>query len=263
MFFISLLLLVLLAWLAGKLLWNFFYPNDVQLTQPQLNQSVAQESSINAISSMFLFGKPDISSAVKSVDTKQKEKLKESKLNLKLVGVLVAPNMSVAIIDKSGQSNSYLIDEEIQRNVYLKEVYRDYVLISNRGFIEKLKMEQTRGLFEEGSVSKSLSQSQLSKLTVVKENALKNPVSIMRYVRFQNISKNGKITGVKVWPRQEKEIFSALGFVAGDELISIDGQSIDKLAKSPTLWQSLLKQSQFELMVKRNGQEIPLSVGLE
>ena len=71
------------------------------------------------------------------------------------------------------------------------------------------------------------------------------------------------IKSVKVWPQQEQEIFTALGFQAGDELIQVDGIEIDELSKSPDLWQELLNKSYLDMTIKRNGQEMPLSVQLQ
>ena len=258
--FFYLLLVIMLAWLLGRVYWLFVEPENYSLSLPTINPTLTQQKSTSVAEPVYLFGKQE--KVVKAPVVEQQE-FKKSNLNLKLMGVLMAPSMSVAIINKAGQSNSYAVDEEIQRNVVLQEVHSDYVLISNRGVLEKLEMSKAENLFSGSGVATELSQKQKMKLGVVKQNALKNPVSIMRYVRFQNIMKNGKIAAVKVWPRQEKEIFEALGFVSGDELISIGGESIDKLSRSPSLWQSMLKQSQFELTVKRNGQEMPLSVGLE
>lgn len=258
---VTLLLLALLAGLLGQAFWAAISPPAYSLAMPTIGNSTENEVRVQRVSPVYLFGTK--TATVEKPIVKQQSELKQSKLNLKLLGILMAPSMSVAIINKSGQSNSYALGEEIQRNVVLKEVHADYVILSNRGLLEKLEMLKAENLFSSNNDTQELSQVQVAKLSKVKETALKNPVSIMRYVRFQNMVRNGKIESVKVWPRQEKEIFNALGFNAGDELLSVNGQAIDKLAKSPTLWQGLLKQSQFELTIKRKGQEMPLSVELE
>lgn len=258
---VILILLALFAGLLGQAFWSAMSPSTHSLTLPTLNNAPSSEVRIENTRPVYLFGTK--ATNIEKPVAKQQSEFKQSKLNLKLMGILMAPNMSVAIINKSGQANSYVLDEEIQRGVVLKEVHEDYVVLSNRGLLEKLEMTKPDNLFAASDSSQELNQTQMAKLSKVKENALKNPVSIMRYVRFQNKVKNGKIDSVKVWPRQEKEIFTALGFVAGDELLSVDGQKIDKLAKSPQLWQRLLKQSQFELIINRNGQQMPLSVELQ
>ena len=261
--FLNVLLAVVLAWLLGKLIWSVIYSPTYELNFPSLSQGESRAPVNQVFSPVYLFGKVDKVAMTKPVVLE--ENVKKSRLNLKLLGVLLSPSMSVAIIENKGQSNSYAIDEEIQKNVVLQDVYEDYVLISNRGVLEKLEMRKTDSVFSGSDAASDvvLTAGQKAKIDDVKKNALKNPVSIMRYVRFQNVLRNGKLQAVKVWPRQEKEIFAALGFKSGDELISVDGNDVEKLSKSPELWQELLQKSQFELIVKRAGQEVPVSVELE
>lgn len=252
---------MILAWLIGKVFWSVFYAPSSYLQQPIFKPVQVSTASPLTNTNLYLFGKNDSLPAAKK--TTPVTALKASKLNLRLLGVVVAPTMSVAIIEKSGKANSYALGEQVQKAVTLQEVHADYVIINNRGLLERVEMSKSQNLFNDSNESvNQLTSQQSEKLAQVKSNALRNPVSIMRYVRFQNIMNNGKIQAVRVWPRQEKEIFSALGFKAGDQLISVDGNSIDQLSKSPELWQSLLKQSQFELTVKRKGLQIPLSIEL-
>lgn len=254
-------LLVALAWLLGKLLWSITYSEVIYLQQPIIKSSKHLPSEVQNNANLYLFGK--LSSPQTQSISKPVNEIKTSKLNLRLLGVMITPSISVAIIDKSGKSNSFALGEEVQKGVILEEVYPQYVIVNNRGLFERLEMSQVENVFSaEPGKEILLTPEETKKLVQVKAQALENPVSIMRYVRFQNVMSNGKINAIKLWPRQEKQIFSALGFQAGDQLESIGGRSIDTLSKSPDLWQKLLKQNQFELMIKRNGQQIPLLIEL-
>ncbi len=259
---VYMLLLALTAWLLGRTFWAVFYPPVYELSLPSLQTVEPTSKQKNTYSTLYLFGKSAEPSTPTYVDEKD---VKKTRLNLKLLGVLVSPQMSVAIISKSGKSESYAVGEEIQRGVELEEVHPEFVVISNNGLLEKLQMSETENVFADivSGDSGLLNDKQKAKLDEVKQSALKNPVSIMRYVRFQPVNVSGKIQSVKVWPQQEKEIFEALGFKPGDELLEISGYSVDKLSQSPTLWQELLQKSYLELIVKRDGQNIPLSVQLD
>jgi len=261
---VYLLLLATIAWLLGRSLWLMFYPAELKLVMPDL-QIVEEVGSKQAVyAPVYLFGKSDEPATAGPISTDQN--VKKTKLNLRLLGVLLSPQRSVAIISKSGKSESYAVDEEIQSGVVLEEVHPDYVVISNRGLLEKLQMTVAENVFSTDVVeddSLPLTASQRTKLEEVKANALKSPVSIMRYVRFEPVNQAGMIKSVKVWPQQETEIFNALGFQAGDELVQVDGIEIDELSKSPDLWKELLNKSYLDMTIKRNGQEMPLSVQLQ
>ncbi|BCN94331.1 hypothetical protein THMIRHAM_21160 [Thiomicrorhabdus immobilis] len=225
-------------------------------------QSQPTSASVSGVASpIYLFGRAPIASDQPLLNT---ENVQKTRLNLKLLGVLVAPNNSIAIIEKGSQNFSFSLEETIQDGVVLKEVHSDYVVISHNGLLETLQMVEGDVVFSQGEeVSVDLTEKQLQTLKTVKENAIKNPISIMRYVRFQMVQKDGKVTAVKVWPQAEREIFASLGFEPGDELKMVSGYAIEELVKSPTLWQELLQKTDLDLTIERNGQEQSVLVQLD
>lgn len=258
--FILLLLVAVFAWLLGKFAWSFFYAEQQELIVPDIQAPSQQSAQVSGVAApIYLFGRAENASAPVLVAP---ESVKKTRLNLKLLGVLVMPDNGVAIIQKGTESNSYTIEETIQRGVVLKEVHPSYVVLSHNGILEKLQMVENENVFTEDASSEPLTAKQKQTLDNVKQNALKNPISIMRYVRFQMVQKGGNITAVKVWPQKEVEIFKALGFEAGDELQVVNGHSVADLTKSPDLWQELLKKSYLDLTVKRQGKVQNISVQL-
>jgi len=262
-------LLAGLAWLLGDLAWKWVSPQpSSQLELPSLEPlNQTQQSPVRA-APVYLFGRNEAKPVSKPVV--EQKKVKKTRLNLKLMGVLSSPHMSVAIISKSGKSESYVLEDSIQRGVVLKEVHGTYVVLDNNGAYEKLQMDELKNVFSgdasqpsaAASRTSQLNAKQRAKLDKVKQKALENPVSIMRYVRFKPVNKNGKIKSVKLWPQKEKEIFKSLGFKSGDQLTEVNGRSIAEISASPDLWQELINSQQLELVVERKGQSIPLSVQL-
>ena len=253
---------MVLAWMLAKLFWSMADATKPELIVPviQHNAELNRAESLSP-SPIYLFGRAE--KQVYQPKVKTQEEVKKTRLNLKLLGVLVAPGFGIAIIENKGQSESYSLDETIQKGVVLKEVYPDYVVISHNGLLEKLQMVQDEEVFVQSADSAELSERQLKVLSSVKENALKNPISIMRYVRFQMVQKNGKVDSVKVWPQKEAAIFRSLGFKPGDELKTVDGYTVAELSQSPTLWKTLLTKTNLELTVIRNGQTQSVSVQLD
>ena len=250
--FVAILLLLVLAWLMGKAFWTLYDDVQLDLVVPEIQAKTTQSQMAEVASPVYLFGRAEGSQQEQILSDNQN--VKKTRLKLKLLGVLIAPEYSIAIIENNSKSFSYSLDETIQNGVVLKEVYPDYVVLSHNGLLEKLQMVKDDEIFVQNVDSPELNQRQKTILENVKENALKNPISIMRYVRFEMVQKSGKVHAVKVWPQKEKEIFTSLGFQAGDELKVVNGHSVAELMKSPTIWQELLKQSSLDLTVNRNGQ---------
>lgn len=247
--------------MLGSLFWTVVDGSKQELVVPAIQYSKISESKANVIAPITLFGRT--ADEQNTRPGKSDENVQKTRLNLKLLGVLVTPEWGVAIIENAGKSESYGLDETIQQGVVLKEVYPDYVVISHNGLLEKLQMITDESVFTHDTTSPELTPRQETILQNAKENALKNPISIMRYVRFQMIQKEGKVTSVKVWPRKEVDIFRSLGLMPGDELTSVDGHSVAELTQSPALWQTMLKKTNLDLTMIRNGQTQSVLVQLD
>lgn len=65
---------------------------------------------------------------------------------------------------------------------------------------------------------------------------------------------------IKVWPKQEKVLFTTLGFHSGDLLKVVNGHTVDELSSNPALWQKLLSESSLSVVIDRQGVEQSLSV---
>lgn len=251
-----------MAWLLGRLFWSLYNNAQPELVMPSLQPPINQSFSSNKVlAPVHLFGKSqDVKDQPKAIE----KDVQKTRLKLKLLGVLVMPDMGVAIIEKASKSYSYSLEEEIQNGVILKEVHPAYVVISHNGVLEKLQMAKDEVVFTQSDeqTTNDLSAKQVAILKSVKTRVQTNPISILRYVRFEMINKTGKQT-IKVWPRKEVEIFKALGFQSGDEVTIVNGYSVAELVKSPGIWQALMKESNLNLTLIRKGQTQSISVKLD
>lgn len=257
---VAVLLALVLAWLMGKAFWTLYDNAQFQLVVPEVESQMTQRQISEVASPVYLFGRAERSQ--QAPVSSDNQNVKKTRLKLKLLGVLVAPEYSIAIIEHNSKSFSFSLDETIQDGVVLKEVYPDYVVLSHNGLLEKLQMVKDDEVFVQEADSSELNPRQKSILKNVKENALKNPISILRYVRFEMVQKSGRLQAVKVWPQKEKAIFTSLGFQSGDELKIVNGYSVAELMKSPAIWQNLLEQTSLNLTVNRNGQTQTILVQL-
>lgn|GEM_PF-2098693 len=263
-------LVFVLVWLAVKIsmqLWQS-QSEDFSLSVPQLEKSLMSETSQMQSLQGTLFGKQVMVSADGVVHAKpivEQGDLKKTRLKLTLKGTLVTPNRQVAIIQKGSQTLVLAIGEEIENNVTVHSVFGSYVVIDNQGAMEKLTLPEVKINSQSlsSNSSKGLTQNQKLKLDNLRQKLKTSPIAINRYVRVRTIQKNGKIQALQLWPRSEKAIFEALGFRSGDRLTAVNGQSVTELASDMSKWQSMMKLSQAQFTVNRNGSLQTIDVNLQ
>ncbi|WP_321275959.1 type II secretion system protein GspC [Thiomicrorhabdus indica] len=263
-------LVFVLVWLAVKIsmqLWQS-QSEDFSLSVPQLEKSLMSETSQMQSLQGTLFGKQVMVSADGVVNAKpivEQGDLKKTRLKLTLKGTLVTPNRQVAIIQKGSQTLVLAIGEEIENNVTVHSVFGSYVVIDNQGAMEKLTLPEVKINSQSlsSNSSKGLTQNQKLKLDNLRQKLKTSPIAINRYVRVRTIQKNGKIQALQLWPRSEKAIFEALGFRSGDRLTAVNGQSVTELASDMSKWQSMMKLSQAQFTVNRNGSLQTIDVNLQ
>lgn len=263
-------LVFVLVWLTVKIsmqLWQN-QSEDFSLSVPQLEKSLMSETSQMQSLQGTLFGRQVMVSADGVVNTKpvvEQGDLKKTRLKLTLKGTLVTPNRQVAIIQKGRQTLVLAIGEEIENNVTVHSVFGSYVVVDNQGVMEKLTLPEVKINSQSlsSNSSKGLTQSQKLKLDNLRQKLKTSPIAINRYVRVRTIQKNGKIQALQLWPRSEKAIFEALGFRSGDRLTAVNGQSVTELASDMSKWQSMMKLSQAQFTVNRNGSLQTIDVNLQ
>ncbi len=261
--FLYITILCILAWSLGKLVVAFL-ETPAQVIQPEMiaaNSSPSAANNALIIPPIYLLGRPEGLATPKRIESP--ELIHKSRLNLKLMGLLKHPVKSIAVIEVKGKAQVFAVGDEIQRDVELIEVGSNFVVISNRGKHEKLELKAAPNILKNSSAeeySADMTEAQSNKLNQIKERVKRSPFSILGYVRYEFINKKGEPAKIKVWPKQEKALFMALGFQSGDLLKVVNGHTVDELSSNPALWQALLTETSLSVVVDRKGVEQNLSV---
>lgn len=261
--FLYVTILCILAWSLGKLFGGFLEV-PVLVSQPELTAPNTSQSAVNntlIIPPSYLLGRPEELLTQKVIESP--ELINKSRLNLKLIGLLKHPLKSVAVIEVGGKAPVFSVGEEVQKGVELIEVGVNFAVISNRGQHEKLELKEAPNILNSSDSeeeSADMTEAQSKTLNLIKERVKNSPLSILGYVRYEFINKKGGPAMIKVWPKQEKALFTALGFQPGDLLKVINGHSIDELSSNPALWQALLSETSLSVVIDRQGVEQALSV---
>ncbi len=268
----SFMLIVLLAWFLGQLLTSFL----VEAKKPQLYSQNINVNIVNAQgTASYIFDKPDekVLKAPPKVDLTE---VKKTRLNLNLVGVIYMGKNSLALIKKGNKTLLVSKDEEIIPGVVLVDIFAEQVVIKNRTVQERLHLTNNRNILLASSAniektsdietgydgSHSISARDNKALAKVSKALRQAPMSISQFIKFQPINKDGIWAGVKIWSKNDRDLFNAVGFAEGDMLVNVNGRSIHELAQNPRLWQEFLKENLFELIVERNGLNHHISVDL-
>lgn len=270
---VSMLLIVACAWLLVEITWMFFPQGEEaalsvrQKAQP-LNGTPNQQDSFNKLTSANVFGVSE-----KAIIQKQ-SKVPETRLNLTLKGVLAATPMKMAsaIIaqGKNGKEDIYGIGDKMPGGVIVKEIYPEYVVLERNGRLETLKLQKISGVANLASSAKtygrsggrSTTGSPGAALKEIRGNILKNPTSFGEYALPVVVKENGKQIGYRLQPQQKGQLLSELGIQKNDVITQINGVKLDKPQNGISALRKLSTAKNLNIVVKRNGADVPLNISL-
>jgi general secretion pathway protein C len=253
---LALALLVLIAWRLGAWLSAELQPLSLP-AMPELQ--AAKPSHSLSKPALALFGQPS-STALAQATPPPDESVSDTRLKLTLLGVIDLPPQSVAIIQQGNEVEVVALGETISQGVSLYQVGAGEVILLNRGRLERLAMVQgAQALLSEKATSASSDGAVLREL---RQSLLQNPMRISELIHFEPKYEQGRLLGIAIEPRQHPALFRRLGFENGDLIAQINGLSLQDLAKQPASWAKLMQQTQFELVLVRNGLSETLSLDL-
>jgi general secretion pathway protein C len=251
-----------------------FFPQDdpsavpaLQTARPSINKQ-AQQDNFRQLTSANVFGVSE------KAELKQQSKAPETKLNLTLKGVLAATPMEMAsaIIaqGKNGKEEIYGIGDKMPGGVAIKEIHPEYVVLERSGRLETLKLQKVSGVGGLNSASKSNQRSgrysqgsPAAALKDIRSNILKNPTSFGEYALPVVVKENGKQIGYRLKPQQKGQMLSELGIENGDVITQINGVELNNQQNGISALRKLSTAKNLNIVVKRNGAEVPLNISLQ
>ena len=263
---VSLLLVVIIAWKLAQLVWLLVPApaagNAVATPARVVTSSVSSDTAteVNAISAAHIFGIADAADEAPPPVPNEVENLSDTKFtNLALKGTIAAypAELSVAIIADGGNKEEvYTIGSAVINGAKLHAVYADRVVLNENGVLTNLKLPKD---FPEGAPTIA------RRNTTAAIRPATNTQSIQSVVA-QNVSQlsdvirptpyfvDGQQQGYRVYPGRNRAQFTALGLRPGDLVKDIDGQSLSDPAQAMKIFQTLGNSSEVSVTVERNGQ---------
>lgn len=279
---VNILLIVLLAHALARLTLVLLpLPQPVIMqttTAPTTTAPAANPTTVDyqAIADWHLFGTVDADQPAPTPVVQ----VTETRLNLKLVGVLYSENAEqtrALIAEGSTPERSFTLGDTLSGGVKVEQILRDKVILSRNGQLESLSMpvesdsNAPAGFYppavattpdgssdgsdsnfnqtvNAGAVAAQLREAASTRADALQDLAFANP-----YVE------SGQFLGFRLRPGRNRALLGQLGLRGGDIITEINGRPLNSPSQGLLLMEELLQADQISAKVLRNGVEIPFT----
>lgn len=264
---VSLVLVVVIAWQMAKIVWMLIpgpsAGDPVPSPPPTMDESFAGTGAadVAAIAAAHLFGVASGEpAAAPTRAVEETENLQDTRLtNLSLRGTIAADpaEQAVAIIaDGRDEEKVYSVGDQVTAGARLHAVYVDRVVLNESGVLTNLKLtrDYTSGSSTPARRTAAVTSRTVQDTTSLQEVVTQNVSALADVIRPTPYFVNGQQEGYRVYPGRNRAQFAALGLRPGDLIKDIDGQALTDPTQAMQIFQSLGTAEQVSVTVERNGQ---------
>lgn len=260
---VTLILLVLIAWSMSSLVWSMLLPDEAPPNQSTLKpgpQSRADNISPDTnIAQYHLFG---IAGAKKEEQTIADAP--DTRLNLKLHGVFAPDDekQGYALIASGNQPEKLIhVGDKLPGNIELKAVYPDRVIISRSGKAETLRLPASKSTGISYSQKKRGNNSlpATSNLSEFRRQITRDPAKLAELINTAPARRSGRFVGYRITTLKQHPILSALDIRSGDIVTQVNGIQINSPASGMKALTALSRAKQLSLTIDRNGQTMEVN----
>lgn len=275
---LTVVLLVVCAWLAGELVWWMVdSPSVVSRSiraSGEVTRTAPERLNLSSLQNSHLFGRYTQETPTEAAPIQEAPK---SRLNLVLVGAVVSSNSekSLAVIANKGQQETVGIGEAIQgTRAKLVQVHSDRVIIDNAGRNETIMLQgidYSAQSAPSSSSSKGTSSSSSSSHRVdispdtlerIREEIGQDAKQVFQYVRMSQIKEGDDVVGYRLSPGKDRELFDEVGLQNGDIAVQINGLDLKDAAAMTQVFNALSELTELTLTVEREGQPYEIYIEL-
>ncbi|NRB22836.1 type II secretion system protein GspC [Shewanella sp.] len=275
------LFLVLVIYLLAQITWKIIPVADGAQTWRPTPVSSRSKSDVNIgeLQQLALFGRLDSNASRPKVETvvEMITDAPKTSLSIQLTGVVASTiqQKGLAVIASSGSQNTYGLGDKIKgTSASLKEVYADRIIITNSGRYETLMLDGLK--YETNSqANKQLQQAKsvrkidqrknkqvAQEIKRSREELLADPSKITDFLSISPVRRNGELSGYRLNPGKNRELFKQAGFKANDLAKSMNGYDLTSMSQSMEVMAQLSELTEISLMVERDGQLIEIMFSL-
>ena len=260
------LFVVLIALVLGDLFWAVMPLPKAAIWQPapavpaDYGTRVTGAVDLAAIQSAHVFGEYKVEQTPNALAAAP-----ETQLNLKLLGVFASDNerTSRALIElQAGDERPFGIGAQVTQGTSLQAIFPDRVVLSRAGKLETLRLDKDRASDNTPSAPMARALDGNPTLVQIRDQVLQDPTKASDYVRVQPANQDGRLHGYRIYPGQDRTVFSQAGLRPGDLVTQVNGVQLDDASKALKMLSELRDQSQLNLVVERGGQTQTINVNL-
>ncbi|MGA9855295.1 MAG: type II secretion system protein GspC [Gammaproteobacteria bacterium] len=256
----SVVLGLLIAWTLAQLTWALL-PRPHETTPIYKSQATAAPAfDADKLANMHLFGAAEVSSPTDAPATT---------LNLILRGIVAAASNSkesLAIISSNGTEEMYSVGAQLPGGAQIQSIYPDRVLLSIDGRIQSLQLPKSTG--GGGSADNNMvapmsapgvvygsNLPAMRNLNQLRKDLIQHPEHLLDVMRAMPVMENGKLSGYRVFPVGNSDVFAKLGLQPGDVVTAVNGMPLDNPAESMNMLNQLKTSEEISITFTRNGQQ--------
>jgi general secretion pathway protein C len=279
---VTVLLLVFLAERLAALTWLLIPQPEVVAPEFASGLAVATGTSQSGvrsyqnIASMHLFGERRVAPEKPKEVVKAPEVVPETKLQLTLKGVYHTANNKLAraiIAGRDSREDIYAIGDSMPGGVTLEGIEPKRVVLSRQGKFEALSFPEDKQL---GGVevlpappeplSSSTQPEQSVDVVALAEryrNAVESdPTALADIAQVQPFIEQGTFRGFRLRPGRKRNLLRQLGLRSGDVVTSVNGMPLNSMSQAMDSLRTLGQASEINVVVLRDGIEVPFSFRL-
>ena len=102
-----------------------------------------------------------------------------------------------------------------------------------------------------------------TQLKQIRSNIIKNPTSFGEYALPVVVKENGKQIGYRLNPQKKGELLAKLGIQSTDVITQINGVKLDQPQNGISALRKLSTATNLDIVVRRDGAEVPMSISLQ
>ncbi|MDX8382066.1 MAG: type II secretion system protein N [Ghiorsea sp.] len=259
-------LVLLSAWmLAGLLVGTNNTSTPQMLTSDVENNNTSTKAlDVRMLKGVKLFGEV---SAVKTHVQKPAltSPVVDSRLNIKLIGTVVAGKKSAAMVTTGGSSKQaiFFLKEEIQSGVFLEKVEATAIVVSNRGKRERISIEASKPIKQAviararptysapvipiaNQVNRKINKSKL-------QSQMRNFSTLLSQARVSPHFSNKKPDGFTISEIAKGSLYEEIGLRNGDVIKKVNGESVTGAEQAMRMYRELQNATFIDVEVERAG----------
>lgn len=260
-------IVITMAWLFA----GWLVPEQKQVVENQQLSETAEQVSVDlaSMASVMLFGEPakePVKKAPEPVAAPKPAPAPVSRLNVKLLGTVVAGSHSAAVMTLDGKQEQQVFfqGDEIKPSVKLEAVYADAIVVDNHGKSEKIMMQEDAKLPRSAVAPAAVSQPPVRAPNTDQlhqrvnrghlNNQLRDFSTLLSQARVIPNFKNGKADGFVITAIVPGSLYEQIGLQNGDVIRQVNGEKIVSAQQAMQMYQQLQNATSISLALERNGQ---------